>query len=125
MMDERSSVENRRNYSTVYAEDQVDVPPEIEGGMDGFYERILDNRPPRELIEEQEGHTIVFLIVSPQGEPTNVAVQEATFPAIGESVRSVVLNSSFTPGRYEDEPVPVAITLNASFVMGTAVDIID
>ena len=123
MMNERSSVENRTNYSTVYAEDQVDAPPEIEGGMDEFYVRILENRPPRELIKERESHTTVFLIVSPEGEPTNVAVQEATDPAVGESVRSVVLNSSFTPGRYDDEPVPVAITLSASFV--AYVDITD
>ena len=116
MMEARPTTMNPTNYDTVYPEDQVDMPPEIEGGMDAFYERALENRPPEDLIKAKEGETTIFLIVSPEGEPTNVAILDATYPALGESVRSVVLNSSFTPGRHNDDPVPVAHTLDVAVV---------
>lgn len=111
MMDERGSIENPKNYDTVYTKYEVDTLPKIEGGIDGFYERVRENRPPEDLFDPKEWKAIIFLIVSPEGEPTNVTVREAAYPAIGESVRSIVLNSSFIPGRLNGEAVPVALQL--------------
>lgn len=105
---------NPTNYATVYPEDQVEVPPEIDGGMDAFYERVLENRPPRSLHQDADGSTVVLLVVSPEGEPTNVLIAESLYPAADEAIRSVVLNSSFTPGRHNGEAVPVAMRLSVA-----------
>ena len=103
---------NPTNYATVYPEDQVEVPPEIDGGMDRFYERVLQNEPPQGLRRDKSGSIVVLFVVSPEGEPTNVLVAESLYPAADEAVRSTVLNSSFTPGRHNGEPVPVALRVS-------------
>jgi len=114
MMESRPTMVNPTNYATVYPEDQVEVPPEIDGGMDAFYDRVLENRPPRSLQQDAAGSTVVLLVVSPEGEPTNVLIAESLYPAADEAVRSTVLNSSFTPGRHNGEPVPVALRLSVA-----------
>lgn len=114
IMETRPTMVNPTNYDTVYPEDQVEVPPEIDGGMDAFYERVLENRPPRSLQQDTNGSTVVLLVVSPEGEPTNVLVAESLYPAADEAIRSVVLDSSFTPGRHNGEPVPVALRLSVA-----------
>ncbi|PEN09600.1 hypothetical protein CRI93_02400 [Longimonas halophila] len=112
MMESRPTMVNPTNYATVYPEDQVEVPPEIDGGMDRFYERVLENEPPRGLRQDKSGSIVVLLVVSPEGEPTNVLIEKSLYPVADEVVRSTVLNSSFTPGRHNGEPVPVALRLS-------------
>ncbi len=114
MMESRPTIMNPTNYEAIYPESGVDEPPAIVGGMDGFYERVLANRPPFSLRQGTTGGTVIVLVVSPEGDPTNVMIQESHYPAADESVRSAVLNSSYTPGRHNGETVPVAITLSAT-----------
>ena len=103
---------NPRNYDTVYPEARVDTPPEIEGGMSAFYERTLENHPPAHLRQGTNGRTTIVLVVSPEGEPTNVFVSESHYPAVDRSIRSVVLDSSFTPGQHNGKAVPVAMKIS-------------
>lgn len=102
-------------YDTVYAESDVDHPPEIQGGKKAV---LKEMEPPDGAVQGVDGRVQVQFVVSSKGEATNVEVVRSGYPPYEREARRVVLALDYLPGRHEGTAVPVRMTMPFTFEVG-------
>lgn len=100
-------------FDTVYGKSEVDRPPELKKGVHHLLRRM--RYPSGALDRGISGRVVVRVIVSPSGEPTNIAVSESVHPLLDNEARRVMLGAEYIPGKKDGKPVPVELMLPLTF----------
>lgn len=106
----------RTDNEPVYNE--VDIIPEPEGGIKGFFQYVMKNLKYPEEARNQgiEGKVLVEFVIKNNGEVSDVKVIQGIDPACDEEAKRVISNSPvWTPGIKDGKNVNVKMILPITF----------
>lgn len=92
------------------------VQPEIVGGPDALYERVVYPEEARDA--GIEGRVLVQFVVDEGGAVTEAHVLQSPDPRLSSAALDAVRGVRFTPGRENGQPVRVQLTLPIAFSLG-------
>lgn len=99
-------------YTEVFEYDYVDEKPEFPGGGDSMVKYINTNRHyPEEAYQSGiEGRVTCSFIVHADGKLSHIKVLRGVEPSLNqEAIRIVSSMPDWTPGKINDQPVPVRV----------------
>lgn len=105
-------------YTEVYEYDYVDSKPEFPGGGQSLLNFINDNRnyPEEAYNKGIEGRVTCSFVVNPNGKISHVSVLRGVEPSLNnEAVRIISSMPCWTPGKINDQAVPVRVVCAIPF----------
>lgn len=99
-------------YTEVYEFDYVEIKPEFPGGGRSLISFINSNRKyPEEAYQLGiEGRVMCSFIVLPDGKLSHIKILRGVEPSLNEeALRLVSLMPHWSPGKINDQPVPVRV----------------
>lgn len=91
----------------------VEHPPELIGGQQGLYERIV--YPPKAEAAGIEGLVIVQFIITPEGTVRDPVIMRSVGGGCDEEALRVIKEARFKPGRQRGVPVSVRYSMPIRF----------
>ncbi len=106
------------NYLEVYEFDYVEVKPEFPGGGQSLVNFINDHRryPAEAYARGAEGRVTCSFVVNTDGSVSNIKVIKGVENSLNnEAIRILSKMPAWSPGKIEDQPVPVRVICAVPF----------
>ncbi|MBY0485603.1 MAG: energy transducer TonB [Flavobacteriaceae bacterium] len=105
------SVEKKKELSSIYAINDIEIKPEFQGGISEFYKYIGKNfKIPKEIATD--GKIFVQFVIESDGKISNVKViKDIGFGTNEETIRVIENSPKWIPGKKDGKPVRVQYSL--------------